>query len=472
MKISSQHYSSYFDVPHDEFVRLGVYDGFVNEDSTLHINPLLLKKCNVPEFERAYESFLDHFKPILLLATRINDNPKCFKEIERRFQFKEIANTGLGYSNGSSGTGISGKLARQLAVSSIEVINEGMRDPNFFAILSFIEENIGADRISDMTISILYERFLVYTQRVATELNIKTKTFRDAEGNKYQLPVNGKNRKNILFIPDCLLCDLPLARSFDDISTVCDYNDQLRRKVAEAIGLSWADFQQLHKSELKEYIIRNRELLTMIVDSFKSLDVIPYDFIKDNLGEYLDREGIKADVIANPIEFLEDFDKDNVMQVTLAICEQFKKLIECNHMYHLLYNDDGTPKSETATQLVFYLVAYNYCIANDIDLSRECDPGCGELDFKLSSGCHDKVLIEVKLSTNSRLAHGLTRQLPAYQQAENTPKGILLIIKLNNSDEKRIERVQKMRQSMYTKYGNAPDIIVVDATEKPSASKI
>lgn len=203
MKILSQHYSSYFGVPHEKFVNLGVYDGFVNEDSTLHINPLLLRKCTVPEFEGAYESFLNHFKPILLLADQAS-NPMYFKEIEKRFQFKEIPNTGLGYSNGSSGTGISGKLARQLAESSVEVIKEGMRDPNFFAILSFIEENIGADRISDMTISILYRRFLIYTQRVAETIEIETRTFRDIEGNKYQLPVNKVNHKSILFIPDCL----------------------------------------------------------------------------------------------------------------------------------------------------------------------------------------------------------------------------------------------------------------------------
>lgn len=471
MKILSQHYSSYFGVPHEKFVNLGVYDGFVNEDSTLHINPLLLRKCSVPEFEGSYESFLDHFKPILLLSGRAN-NPRCFKEIEKRFQFKEIPNTGLGYSNGSSGTGISGKLARQLAISSVEVIKEGMRDPNFFAILSFIEENIGADRISDMTISILYKRFLMYTQRVAETLKIETRTFKDIEGNKYQLPVNRDNHKSILFIPDCLLCDLPLARSFDDISTVCDYNDRLRRKVAEAIGLSWADFQKLHKSELKEYIIANHELLTMIVESFKSLDVIPYDFAKDELGEYLDRDRIKVDVESNPIEFSDEFNKDDVMQVTLTICMQFKKLIEDNHMYHLLYNDDGTPKSETATQLVFYIVAYNYCMANNIDLSRECDPGCGELDFKLSSGFHDKVLIEVKLSSNNRLSHGLSRQLPAYQKAENTAKRILLIIRLDASDDKRIEKVVEQRQQLLEKYGKAPEIVVVDATQRPSASKL
>lgn len=129
-----------------------------------------------------------------------------------------------------------------------------------------------------------------------------------------------------------------MARTFDDISIVCDYNDRLRRKVAEAIGLSWADFQKLHKSELKKYIIGNHELLAMIVESFKSLDVIPYDFAKDELGEYLDRDRIKVDVESNPIEFSDDFNRDDVMQVTLAICMQFKKLIEDNHIICIIYS--------------------------------------------------------------------------------------------------------------------------------------
>lgn len=472
MKLTSIHYSEYFNVPHEDFTNRGVYDGFINQDSVLHVNPFLLKKCNEPEFQNGYESFLDYFKPILLLARNATTNGRYYQEIQKRLEFKEVANTGLGFSKGMLGTGISGKISEQLTQTSIEVIKEGLQDPNFFAILPFIEDGIGADRISDMTIRILLNQFRVYTQRISLDLNLPTKIFKDIEGNTYQLPVNKYNNKNLIFIPECLLCDMPLARSYDDINSVCDYNDKLRRKVAEVIGLSWKEFNSLHKRELKQYILRNHSLLQMIIDDFKSLDVLPYDFRQDLLGEYIDKERIKKDVETHPLVLPHEFDKDNVMEVTLAICKQFKKLIEDNRMYNLLYNDDGKARKETATQLVFYVVADSYCRANNIDLNRECDSGCGELDFKLSKGYNEKVLIEIKLSSNPQLAHGLTKQLPAYQAAEGTPHGILLIIKLDNADDKKIERVLKLRKNIQEQYIKAPEVIVVDATIKPSASKL
>lgn len=43
---------------------------------------------------------------------------------------------------------------------------------------------------------------------------------------------------------------------------------------------------------------------------------------------------------------------------------------------------------------------------------------------------------------------------------------------LDSADDDRIDKVLKMRQSLVEKYGNAPEVIVVDATQKPSASKL
>ena len=126
------------------------------------------------------------------------------------------------------------------------------------------------------------------------------------------------------------------------------------------------------------------------------------------------------------------------MEVNLEIFHRFKKLIEDNHICHLLYNEDGIPRSDTTTQLVFYLGADCYWSSNNIDLNRECDPGCGELDFKLFSGYNVKLLIEIKLSFKTRQSHGLTKQLLNYQAAECTPKGILLIIRFDSEHNKRI----------------------------------
>lgn len=71
-----------------------------------------------------------------------------------------------------------------------------------------------------------------------------------------------------------------------------------------------------------------------------------------------------------------------LLAVATEICNSFKSVVENNRMYKLLYNDDGTPKDETAAQLLFYTSALGYCKKYNVDINRESDPGIGELDFK------------------------------------------------------------------------------------------
>ena len=59
-----------------------------------------------------------------------------FRLIVENFMFQEIPNVGLGYSEkGSSGTGISGALAKQLARSTVQIIKSGMREPELFVFM-------------------------------------------------------------------------------------------------------------------------------------------------------------------------------------------------------------------------------------------------------------------------------------------------------------------------------------------------
>ena len=95
-------YSTYFRVRHSAFVSAGVFDGQMGEDVPMYVNPLLLRNCKEPEFENAYAEFLNYFNPIIVLAKRVqrfSDSDKCFKQLSKEFfRFKEIPNTGLGYS--------------------------------------------------------------------------------------------------------------------------------------------------------------------------------------------------------------------------------------------------------------------------------------------------------------------------------------------------------------------------------------
>ena len=67
------HYSHYFKLPHSEFVKSGVFDGLIERDIPLHVDPMLLKSCKIPEFKGAYNKFLDYFNEIVTLSTGMSD---------------------------------------------------------------------------------------------------------------------------------------------------------------------------------------------------------------------------------------------------------------------------------------------------------------------------------------------------------------------------------------------------------------
>ena len=62
------HYSSYFKIPHRELIKVGIFDGLIERDIPLHVDPMLLKGCKIPEFEGSYQKFLDYFNEIVTLG--------------------------------------------------------------------------------------------------------------------------------------------------------------------------------------------------------------------------------------------------------------------------------------------------------------------------------------------------------------------------------------------------------------------
>ena len=121
-------------------------------------------------------------------------------------------------------------------------------------------------------------------------------------------------------------------------------------------------------------------------------------------------------------------------------------------------------------QRLFYCVAKAYGDANDIDINRESDPGCGELDFKFSSGAHKKVIIEIKLSSSTQLKHGLTTQLPIYMEAEKANNGIYMIMRMSPKDDLQIEKIKKEHAEIPEGVAK-PKLIIIDGVRRPSASK-
>jgi hypothetical protein len=77
-------YSRFFKVKHKAFLQKGVYNAFLDQDSLLHIDPLLLKGSKIPEFTNAYTEFFHYFSlfiPLVKASKTDNLQDPFFKRI-------------------------------------------------------------------------------------------------------------------------------------------------------------------------------------------------------------------------------------------------------------------------------------------------------------------------------------------------------------------------------------------------------
>jgi hypothetical protein len=152
---------------------------------------------------------------------------------------------------------------------------------------------------------------------------------------------------------------------------------------------------------------------------------------------------------------------------------EFSHFVEENSGWRLLWNDNGTSRSEAAAQLLLLGIVKHYCKANDIDISRESDIGRGPVDFKVAAGHQLRALLELKLARNSRFWDGLKKQVPAYLGAEGIQDGYFIVIAYNDSDLKKVSGLKAIARKAAKGLSYRIRTVVVDATaDKLSASRL
>lgn len=467
-------YSRFFKLKHKDFLQKGVYNAFLDKDSLLHIDPLLLKGSRIPEFKDAYTEFFNYFRlfiPLVKASKTDSLQDRFFKQMVKRFTFKEIPNTGLGFSKGNTrGRGISGALSIQLAQSAYAIINAGLQDPEIFGLMQLIEDNMAADRISDMTIAILQKHFLEYTQRIAQEMGLTTHPYTFQYGVVFQVPYY--NGKPLHFIPESFLANLPVAHDFEDIDSVCNYNNRLKRKIAELIGINWSEYKDYKKKDWKNLIVENKDCYEAVINFYKSLKAVPYDFVADNKNQYRDvllQELLDEIPFQKPTEY--ENEADEVYKLTLAMCHQFKHLVEHNRISELFYRDNRTP-DEKDWQLLLYIVADTYKMAGNLDLAitREDNPGVGEIDFHITKGSKANTVIEIKRSINENQLHGYRTQLSAYMKAERAQSGIFMVIMEKDNIDEVKRKIAEVQKDMKDKGEYIPEVIYINGMKQHSAS--
>ncbi|WP_162909595.1 hypothetical protein [Aggregatilinea lenta] len=468
--------SDYLGIDAEEFAQTGAFDAILDVDAKLFIDPHLLKDTSAPELQGSYGKVRHRFIEILkLLEASKKPGDKAWREAAHRFRFPEVQGLCIGYSaQSTSGSGMGEGIRHQLLTTAKLIVDSGIRDPEMFELMGLFEEGVGADRISDMLARIILEDLLTYSERIFSEFGV-TRTREIKHGDKqFSLPSNPFNRWPIILVPMDILRDLPQIFELSDISDVIDTNWTLRQRLNQVIGISWRDARKLKKRDYKDILLHEPEILSHLIVEYRQLPTQKYSFDSDPAGQFLWYRTTRRYANQYPLDLkLVSFPKpEQVLTVVLAICNQFKQLIENNGLHTLLYRDDACldPKREEAAQKVFLGIADAYCKANNLDLSPEINSGRGYVDFKISRGYSSRVIVETKLTTNQNLLHGYQKQIGEYQKAEQTNYAVYLVIDVEGGPKKRLEEFSAYIETSRAENEQTPEVLIVYGRRKPSAS--
>lgn len=475
---SSQKLNEYLEIPAKDFAGLGVFNPFVGLDAHMFVDPALLRTTDTLEFKGSKQKLTDHFVRVLkLLQASKYAGDIAWREARDRLIFKELQGIAIGYGlHRGNGNGIGSQLAQQIAETAKEILDLGIEDPVVFELVCLFQEDLGADRLSDMVISIIKQDIFDYTDRMVRELKVKDvyiKEVKNSAGRVYKFIKNPDGKTPLLLLPEDILKDLPMALSHDDIGHVVYFNKELRESVSALIlGDASKSLKDLTKKEYRD-VLMTADHITMAIESYKKTAPEKYNFKSDPSGQFSWSDEGKEIASKFPLTITKKELKtiDDVNDIVGQIIAQFKRNIENNELYELLYKEPIAklkPKNERFAQRLFYSVADSYCEANGLVLSREPNAGNGPVDFKISSDYSTQVLVELKLSSG-HVRSGFEKQLPEYEKNERASKSFLVILKVTESDA-QIKAVKNMRELAIDDKKHVPEIVVIDALPRPSAS--
>ena len=480
LELNTTTLSDYWKIDKNEFIKRDLLNPTFNKDVPLFIDPVLLKCSKYKIFNTnartSYEKFFAtlYNKIHHIASLEGNIKKKAENTIKSQLIFKENKGLCLGFSQyGTSGRGTGKYYANILYESAYSLIQKGAEHPIFFSTLLFLEEGIGADYISDMTARIILPELATFTQNIAQELGVKTQKY-IIEDKEYALPKHPCYDCCVFILPNDILAPLPSDNEIKNILGIfCNLNnnnDEIRTRINTDIGkiLLDADTEKKKTSEIKEnvkkYVFKDLYALNELSIFINNRPVKPYDFSKDNLGiravadfkdlfkqiePNIDTSKTKLEIIDNIIsEFVSDIENNN--KILKALCG----------------------KKEAAWQSAFFLYIKQIFTKYNIDINPEVELGRGPIDFKFSEGEKFKVLVEMKLSTNSQYFKGLDRQLELYKKCnKNTAASYYIFVDVDDNSAKSDEKKQKLLHQK-KELNLDTKIIFIDGRPKLSASKL
>ena len=465
-------FSEHFQIDKAHLKTAGLIDPFLNVDTPLFIDPVLLEKSSTRTISRdAYASFKRHFSNFIrLLKLSKSEGDAAWKAARKLLDLSEPADNGLGYGgSGRMGASRPDEVREAMMRTCKEITILGADDPDMISLMGFFEEQVGPDTISDFT-----------TQVIRKELAQLTRSFCNSHGIPLQqvvgkealaLPVysspDGKLTP-ILLVPEDIVRDLPIANDWSDIESAALANVEIRDRVNQLLGRITGSTIKERKEALKRIATESKNNFDHFLGSVKEHASF-YDPLLDSLA-YYKVKSILADGFPDIPRKKYDLKKgvEEIIKLVNDTLAAFAHHVEKGNLWEELWIE-GQPKKERAAQLIYYAIADCYCEANDVDISPEAQMGGGPVDFKFSNGYQARVVVEMKRSSGT-VVHGYEKQLEIYKDASKTNHGVFVIMDYGKLGEK-LRKIEKIRNYRIQRGLPASEILVIDAKRKDSASK-
>ena len=470
-------FSKAFGINAGAFASAGVFDPTLNIDSLFFPDPLLCEKSSHAEMREARESFEEHFENVRILLHGSNGNEgPALKAVRKRLTFPEIKGTCLGYGkDGIAGSGAGQKMAEQLIASGLEIVRLGIDHPDLFLAMGLFEKDFGPDLVGDMFTNVCLKNIEAFNRRIQAQFSLPSRKLTvkcwsgDFEGIFTENPL--LPGIPVIFMPTDILRDLPLAVDWGEVQQAAQENERFRDSLNGSVAELWSKKTREGKSELRRWALSGAEAFGDLLDILHGMDGKPYDFLKDPKGEIAWRSVVDRILSKYPLKEKARplKSESDVLHIVDHIISRFKDFVEKRDLWRELYTDERKPRLEKAAQRLFYLLAHSYCEANDLDLTPEADTGAGPVDFKVSFGMSKKVLVEIKLSTNSQVVKGYRKQIVAYQEGEDTILARYVVINVGNIGNK-FRAIEGLRANLSAIDNSTLGAVLIDGLPKLSAS--
>ena len=458
-------------------------------DIPLFIDPFLLFNSEKEVYQKMHRSIIDY---LLFLQLQSEKHPSLESGMKKAwFTFPEVKQNWLGFSlSGNAGRGMGEEFALGLyqGLNTIfrDFADEGITQSRHMEKFCLISPRVGRDKISDFTANFAKEYLLEYTQAFA-EKNISKdlcKVFNVPkvafnwnthiwESKEYYLPCHGDDYvlltpKDILTRDDTFINRKDMLKNLQNIIPSIP-DDELRFVLEQYFQRVLSSEKKLSKKECDEsaeWMIRKHPRLIDYYLKYK--EDHQQDATSVSKDKVQETELLYNKQISALIELLNSktvfYQKNlNVYSEALKRTEYLKHVIEDQDGYRLFYVKGKPVKRESDLQVIFRLVWYG----SPISVDKEVNNGRGPVDYKVSYGKDNAVLVEFKLASNPKLRQNLAKQVEIYKKASDTSKAIVVIMFFSSAEE---EKAIKIINEL--KLGGKEHIIMIDARNdnKESAS--